>query len=106
MTTQLIELNDGLLVEVLLEKDLIEPIAGGESKEIVKVDSSIDQVQGILLKASKPVLAVWEELNRDLIIEKAEIELGLGFEAEGNLFIAKGKGNANLTVKLILKPKL
>lgn len=33
------------------------------------------------------------------------MELGLGFEAEGNLYITKAKGNANLTVKLKLAPK-
>ena len=38
-------------------------------------------------------------------IEQAEIQLGLSFEAEGNLYITKAKGNANLTIKLTLKPK-
>lgn len=33
------------------------------------------------------------------------MELGLGFEAEGNLYITKAKGNANLLVRFTLKPK-
>jgi hypothetical protein len=42
-----------------------------------------------------------EDVN---IIEQAEIELGISFEAEGNLYIAKSKTTANLNIKLILKP--
>ena len=38
-------------------------------------------------------------------IEKAEVEIGLGFEAGGDVFIVKGKGKANLSVKLTLLPK-
>jgi len=40
-----------------------------------------------------------------VILEKAEVEIGIGFSAEGNIFIAKGKGSANLKVKLVLSPK-
>jgi hypothetical protein len=38
-------------------------------------------------------------------IEQAEIELGLSFEGEGNLYVTKSKLGANLTVKLVLTPK-
>ena len=37
----------------------------------------------------------------DEVIAKAELEIGIGFSAEGN----KGKGSANLKVKLVLSPK-
>lgn len=38
-------------------------------------------------------------------IERAEIELGLSFEGEGNLYVTKSSAGANLKVKLSLKPK-
>jgi Trypsin-co-occurring domain 1 len=38
-------------------------------------------------------------------IDQAEVQLSLSFEAEGNLYITKSKANANMTVKLVLKPK-
>lgn len=38
-------------------------------------------------------------------IEQAEVELGLSFEGEGNLFVTKSTLGANLKIKLILKPK-
>ena len=48
---------------------------------------------------------VWQELNQDMSVSEAEVEIGLGFEVEGNIFIAKGKTNASLTIRLKLKPK-
>jgi hypothetical protein len=42
------------------------------------------------------------ELDNGLLME---VEIGIGFSAEGNIFVAKGKANANLKVKLVLSPK-
>jgi hypothetical protein len=69
------------------------------------VEGAMDQARALLLKAVEPVASVWSELNRDLSVEQVEIELGLGFEATGKLFIAQGTGTANLSFKLTVKPK-
>ena len=103
MTTQLIELRDGLLVEVQSDPD-------EQPRQIVasaasRVDGAMDQARELLCKAVEPVASVWDELNRDLTIEQVEIELGLGFEATGRLFIAEGTGKANVSFKLTLRPK-
>lgn len=103
MSTQLIELKDGLLVEVETPpSEPPKPIAAGAAGQ---VEGAMDAARDLLLKAVQPVAAVWEELNRDLTIEQVEIELALGFEAEGNLFLVKGKGNANVGFKITVKPK-
>lgn len=103
MPTQLIELKDGILVEVDAAPDVTpKQIAAGAAEQ---VEGAMDKARDLLLKAVQPVTAVWHELNRDLTIEQVEIELALGFEAEGNLFLVKGTGNANLTFKLTVKPK-
>ena len=68
-------------------------------------DATIDKIKPLLERAVKPVAAVYHELNKDLEVREAEVELGLGFEAEGNLYITRAKGNANLVVKLKLAPK-
>ena len=101
MPTKLIELSDGLLVEVEAEDDTVQQIAAGAAD---RVDQALDGVQGLLKKAVQPVVSVWDELNRDLAIEKVEIQLALGFEAEGNLFVARGTGKANINFKLIVSP--
>ncbi len=102
MATKLIELEDGTFIEIEAPGDQIEQISGGSAD---RVESSIDKIKDILLKTCRPLTETWQELSKDMTIDQAEIELGLGFEAEGNLFVAKGKGNANLTVRLTLKPK-
>ncbi len=101
MSDQLIELEDGLLVEVDVPDDQVNQIAGGVSGQ---VDKAIDTVKPVLLKACRPVVSVWQELNKEMSIDNAEVELQLGFSAEGSVFLAKSKGNANLKIKLSLSP--
>lgn len=103
MRTQLIELKDGLLVEVETPPDEAPKQIAARAAE--RVEGAMDAAHALLLKAVQPIASVWSELNRDLTIEKVEIELALGFEAEGNLFLVKGTGNANIRFKLTVKPK-
>ncbi len=103
MPTRLIELDDGLLVEVdVSPEEAPRQIAAGAAN---RVEGAMDEVRGLLLKAVRPIASVWGELNRDLTVEQVEIDLALGFEAEGHLFLVKGKGNANVSFKLTVKPK-
>lgn len=101
--TQIIELRDGLLVEVQADaEDRPQQIAGGRHRV---VDGAIDRARDLLLKAVEPVASVWGELDRDLSIDEVEIQLSLGFEASGRLFIAQGTGTTNLSFKLRVRPK-
>ncbi len=103
MPTQLIELEDGLLVEVEVPQDQVHQISGGVPEQ---VDKAIDTVKPVLLKACRPVVSVWNELNKEMSISSAEVELQLGFSASGSVFLAKASGNANLKIKLSISPKL
>jgi hypothetical protein len=102
MATKLIELEDGILVEVEVPEDQARQIS---SHLADKVSSTFDQIQPILVKTCHPIIAAWKEISEDIQIEQAEVELGFSFEGEGNLYVTKAKGKANLTVKLMLKPK-
>ena len=103
MATKLIELDDGTLVEIEVPGDQVQQISGGFAD---RVSSTFDKIQPILVKTCKPIAAAWKEINKEMNIEQAEVQLGLSFEGEGNLYITKSKANANLTVKLVLKPKV
>ena len=103
MATKLIRLGDGTLVEIEVPGDQIEQLSGGFAD---RVDGTLDKIQSILPNAIRPIAAAWKELSQEMQIEQAEVELGLSFEAEGNLFVTKSKLGANLTVKLILKPSV
>ena len=103
MSKKLIELDNGLLMEVEIPQSEIEMISGGS--DIERVDKSINAVETLLIKSVQPITQAYKALNQDMILEKAEVEIGIGFSAEGNIFVAKGKANANLKVKLVLSPK-
>ena len=101
MASELIKLNDGTLVEIENSDNDIEQISGGVAN---RVDENIDIIAPLLKRAIAPLKDTFNELNKDMTIEKAEVEIGIGFEAGGDVFIVKGKGKANLTVKLTLVP--
>ena len=102
MATKLIELEDGTLIEVEVPGNEVQPISGGFAD---KVSSTFDKIQPLLVRTIRPITAAWQELSQDMDIERAEIELGLSFEGEGNLYVTRSSASANLTVKLSLKPK-
>ena len=102
MATKLIELEDGILMEVAAPDDEIEQISGGG---VDQVNAHMDKIKPLLLKACQPIASVWSELNKDLYIDQVQVSLGLGFEAEGNVFITRAKGSANLNITLTMKPK-
>ena len=104
MSKKLIELNNGLLMEVEVAQHEIEMISGA-SDVVEKIDKSMDTVKNLLIKSVEPIAQAYEVLNQNVVLEKAEVEIAIGFSAEGNIFIAKGNASANLKVKLILSPK-
>jgi hypothetical protein len=101
MPTKLIELDDGTLVEVEVLEGQVEQISGRFAD---KVDATFDKVRPILIRACRPIASMWNELNKDMTIEAAEVQIGLSFEGEGNIYITKSKAGANLTIKLVLRP--
>jgi len=104
MSKKLIELENGLMMEVEVPESEIEMISGGDDM-IEKVKSSMGTVEKMLIQSVQPVINTYNALNQEVTLERAEVEIGIGFSAEGNIFIAKGSANANLKVKLVLKPK-
>jgi Trypsin-co-occurring domain 1 len=95
--SQIITLKDNIRVQAEVTDERVAFKDG-------KVDETIDAIKPVLLKAIRPVVETWKELNQDVALESAEIELGFGFEASGNVFLASSKGNVNFKVTLKLKP--
>ncbi len=102
MATKLIRMDDDTLVEAEVSEDEAREIAGGLAD---KVESSFDAIGPVLKNICRPITTAWQELDSAVDIEKAEIQLGLSFEGQGNLFVTRAKAGANLVIKLILKPK-
>lgn len=102
MATKLIELDDGVLVEVEVSPDQAQPISGGMAS---RVKASLEKIQPVLHNVASSVAEEWRTMkeNNPVHVKQAEISLGLSFEAEGNLYITKSKASANVTIKLTLE---
>jgi hypothetical protein len=102
MAAKLIRLEDGSLVEVEVSGDEVQQIAGSLAD---KVDATIDKIKPILLKTCQPIVAAVKDLREDVDLEQVEVEVGLSFDAEGNIYITKAKFGANVLVRMTLKNK-
>ena len=64
MSSKLIELEDGVLVEIDKPTGEVQEISGGGADHIK--DATIERINPIILKAAKPIAEVYKELNRDM----------------------------------------
>jgi hypothetical protein len=103
MSTRLIKLQDGTLLEVEVSPGEAQQISGGSIAK--KVEATFDKIKPTLINACRPITEVWQELNKEMQVSQAEVEIGLSFAVEGDIYIAKSKSDANIKVKLTLKPK-
>jgi Trypsin-co-occurring domain 1 len=101
MATKLIKLEDDTLIEVEMQEGEARQTTGSV---VDRVNSTFDKIQPILVKTCRPIMAAWKELNKEMQIEQAEVEIGFSFEGEGNIYITKAKASSNIKVKLVLKP--
>lgn len=104
MSKKLIEMDNGLMMEVEIPPQEIEMISGGNDV-IQKVEQSMSTVEQVLIQSVEPIKQAYHAINQEVTLDKAEVEIGIGFSASGNIFIAQGSGSANLKVKLVLSPK-
>jgi Trypsin-co-occurring domain 1 len=100
--TKLIELDDGLLVEVEAAPGEVREVSGGMAK---RVTATFETLRSVLTTSCRSILGACDEIGEGTNVDHVEVELGLSFEAEGNIYITKATGGANLIVKFIMKPK-
>jgi hypothetical protein len=100
MAAKLIKLEDGSLVEVEVSGDEVQQISGNLAD---KVDATLSKIKPILLKTCQPIVAAVKDLRKDVDLEQVEVEVGLSFDAEGNIYITKAKFGANVLVRMTLK---
>ena len=102
MASKLIKLEDGTLVEVEVAGDEVQQISGGLAEQ---VDATIDKMKPVLLKTCQPIVGALKDLREDVDLEQIEVEVGLSFDVEGNIYITKANFGANVLVRMTLKSK-
>jgi hypothetical protein len=100
MLTKLIRLKDGILVEVDAQGSK-QQIAGGSADQ---VQAASAQVKPILLSVSNSFGEVLsQQKSAGSHVDEIEVDIGLSFEGEGNVYVCKAKAGANFTVKMKIK---
>lgn len=102
MGTRLIELSDGVRVEVEGIPGEAEEVSGIAAR---RVSSSLDKIGPLLDRLCEVAAKSWSKPHAAAEVEHAELEVGIGFEGEGDLYIARLRGSANIVVRLHIKPQ-
>lgn len=102
MSKKLIKLKEGILVEVDIDESAnAKKISSGKQRK--EIDSALEDIGPLLVSVCRPIKTAWNVINQEIYMEEVEIELGLTFEGEGNLFVTKSKAGANFNVRLKFK---
>lgn len=100
MAGNLIRLSDGTLVEIETPPSQLQQVSGGAAKT---VSGRLDQIEDLLVSVATPVSAAWEALeSQHLSVTEFQVEVGIAFEGEGSIYVAKLKGSESIKVTLKL----
>lgn len=102
MISKLIRLKDGTLVQVEATGNEVQQISGGVAE---RVDATLDKIKPVLLKTCQPIVAAVKSLREDINLEQVEVEVGLSFDIEGNIYVAKTNFGTSVLVRMTLKNK-
>ena len=122
MAKKLIELQDGILVEVTNDYQADENNKQREDKqstflEVSRSDARAlneiskygyfksdfkfkDKIKEKILEVTQSMGEAWVEMNQTAQAASASVELGFNFEAKGNIFIAEASAKANIKVTI------
>ncbi len=101
MPSKLVKING---TDVLFEVDAPEGQPQMMSANNAQnIDNRLNDAFSLVQSIADPFVNTWKEISKDSEISEAEVELALGFTAEGNLFIAKSKISTSIKVKLKIK---
>ena len=103
MEKQLIELQDGMLVQITVPEDEVQRRKKKKEGEIEKVESAFDKVKEVILKGCKPLTETWKLLNQEMQAESAEVEFGVSFTGKGSVYLVESSAQASLKVKVTWK---
>lgn len=103
MSTRLIRMADGIVVQIEAD-DSEEKQISAKGKRVEEVSSRFDCALPTIRTICQSFASLWRELDKEVSIDEVNIELALGFEAGGTVFLASGKSKVNLAVTVTMKP--
>jgi hypothetical protein len=104
MSTKFLELKDGIIVEIGAPNEVREEMHTSTAE---RVDTTMRMVASMVGEIVRPLgdafSHLYDALDVAMSVETAEVEMGLSFSAEGQIFIAKSKAEGTLKIKVIFK---
>lgn len=100
MISKLIQLEDSTLVQVEVTGKETEQISGGMAD---RVEATFDKIKPVLLHICQPLIETGKHLRTHVDLEQLEVEVGLSFDIEGNIYVAKTNFGANILVRMTIK---
>jgi len=85
------------MVEVSQNPDPVSPVSGKAAERMTQAFQVAAEVVSGVLRA---IVGTSARALRDSGASEAEIEFGIGFSIEGNIFVTKATGEANITVRV------
>jgi Trypsin-co-occurring domain 1 len=105
MSTQFLRLSDGIIIQIDGPPEYRQEMHTSTAEQVgTNMQKAADTVGRILKPLAETLGGVYNTLNAPVALDAAEIELGLSFSAEGNLFVASSKAEGTLKVKMTFKP--
>lgn len=98
MMTELIEMKDGVLVQVQTEEGRVS--AAGGKAEPRKVETKYEEVAELIRRACGPVANSLREMRDAIKLKEAEIEFFCGVGAKGKFFLAESSINGHIKVTM------
>ena len=95
---RLIKTPDGVLIEV--EASLSEKCSSRSAKVVHK---GLEQISTVLGNACGTMKDFWSKELDGVELDEVQIAFGLSFETEGDIYIARAKGEASISVTATLK---
>ena len=95
--------GDGPLVEV--EMTLPDARNAASGTLITVVNRGFEDILSTLRSIVVPFSDTWKELSKEVEISESTVKMSLGVTAEGNFYVAKGGGSANIEISLKLTAK-
>jgi hypothetical protein len=105
VATTYLQFRDDIIVEIGSPSDGKREMHAANAEQ---VDTTMEMVGQMLSRILAPIGDAFKHLHDVLdvpiAVEGAEVEIGLAFSAEGNIFVAKSKAEGTLGVKVTFKP--
>ncbi len=103
MPKKLIELEEGIIVQVTAPEDEVRRVARRKGGEIDKIEKAYETVKDVIIKGIKPLTETWRHINEEMKAESAEVEFGVSFTGKGSVYLVESTAQASLKLKVTWK---